>query len=122
MIERLPELVNGNEPLLRRGRFVSLDFLIGVDETPYYISVDEGRIASVDKGPILMRGCRFAIHAGAEDWSRFWRRHPAPGHHDIFAMTKSGAARIEGDWQPLMANLRYFKEVLAAPRQLARGA
>ena len=31
-------------------------------------------------------------------------------------MTKTGAAAVEGDLQPLMANLRYIKDVLAAPR------
>ena len=44
---------------------------------------------------------------------------PRPGFHDLFAMTKSGRASIDGNLQPLMANLRYFKEVLAAPRKLA---
>jgi hypothetical protein len=31
-------------------------------------------------------------------------------------MTKSGDATVEGDFQPFMANLRYFKDLLAAPR------
>ena len=43
---------------------------------------------------------------------------PAPGYHDLCAMTKSGTARIEGDWLPLMTHLRYVKELLAAPRAL----
>jgi len=45
---------------------------------------------------------------------------PAPGYHDLFAMKKLGVARVEGDLVPLMANLRYVKDVLAAPRR--RGA
>ena len=36
-------------------------------------------------------------------------------------MTKTGTARIDGALQPLMANLRYVKDVLAAPRRLAGG-
>jgi hypothetical protein len=31
-------------------------------------------------------------------------------------MAKAGHARIEGDLLPLMANLRYVKDVLEAPR------
>ena len=47
---------------------------------------------------------------------------PRPGYHDLFALTRFGHARIEGDLHPLMANLRYIKEVLESPRRLARGA
>ena len=35
-------------------------------------------------------------------------------------MKKLGVARIEGDCQPLMANLRYVKDVVA-PRRLRGG-
>ena len=41
---------------------------------------------------------------------------PKPNYHDIFAMCKQGTASIEGNIQPLMANLRYFKELLAHGR------
>jgi hypothetical protein len=68
-----------------------------------------------------MRPWRFAVRADAEAWEEFWRPVPRPGFHDLFAMTKAGRATVEGDLQPLMANLRYLKEVLAAPRRLSRG-
>ena len=64
-----------------------------------------------------MRPWRFAIRASEDAWARFWAPMPAPGYHDIFAMTKNGEARIDGDLQPLMANLRYIKDVIAAPRR-----
>ena len=35
------------------------------------------------------------------------------------ALVHRGVASVEGDLQPLLANLRYIKEVLAAPRGLA---
>jgi hypothetical protein len=44
---------------------------------------------------------------------------PEPHFHDLLAMAKRGALAIEGDVQPFMANLFYFKDVLAAPRQRA---
>ena len=54
MIERLSELVNVDEALVRRGRFLTTDFLVEVGETPYHVSVERGRIASVTRG----YGCR----------------------------------------------------------------
>ena len=51
----------------------------------------------------------------------FWATVPAPGYHDLFAMAKFGHARIEGDLRPLLANLRYIKEVLEAPRGRSHG-
>ena len=121
-LARLAELVNGDGALVRRGRFLDVDFLLEVGAEPYYLSVRAGRIAEVVTGPKLMRPWRFAIRAPAEAWAEFWQPMPAPGYHDIFAMTKAGVARVEGDLQPLMANLRYVKEVLAAPRRLAEGS
>ena len=41
---------------------------------------------------------------------------------NIFAMKKLGVASVEGDLLPLMANLRYVKDVIAAPRRAAGGA
>jgi hypothetical protein len=116
LLTSLPELVNGNGPLVRRGRFLDVDFLVGYGDRPYHVAVRRGRIESVDAGPILMRPWRFAIRASEAAWHEFWAPVSRPGYHDIFAMTKSGKAVVEGDLQPLMANLRYIKEVLAAPR------
>ena len=122
MIERLGELVNADEALVRRGRFLTADFLVEVGETPYHVSVDRGRIASVTRGPVLMRPWRFAIRASDDAWREFWQPVPRPGYHDLLALTRFGHARVEGDLHPLMANLRYVKEVLETPRRLARSA
>ena len=45
---------------------------------------------------------------------------PDPGWHDLFALTKRGAASMEGDLRPLLQNLQYFKDLLALPRAEAR--
>ena len=68
-----------------------------------------------------MRSWTFGIRATASAWRRFWQPVPEPDWHDLFALTKRGAAIIEGDLQPLMANLQYMKDVLAAPRRLRAG-
>ena len=119
VFETLPALVNGNAALVRRGRYCTTTFLVEVGDTAWLISVHEGRVEKVERGPFLMRAWSFAVRAPAEAWQKFWEAVPAPGYHDIFAMTKGGHARVEGDLQPLMANLRFIKDLLAAPRRRA---
>jgi hypothetical protein len=121
VLARLPELVNGRGPLVNRGRFFSGEFLVEADGVPVHLKVHEGRIAAVEKGPFRMRAWRFAVRAEAQAWGRFWETMPEPGYHDVIAMCRLGVARLEGDLQPLMANLRYVKEVLEAPRGTVGG-
>ena len=116
VFERLPELVNANEDLVRRGRFLTVTFLVTSGDTHYLVRVVEGRVERVERGPFLMRDWRFAIRAAEDAWRKFWEPIPEAGYHDIFAMAKAGHAVIEGDLLPLMANLRYVQDVLAAPR------
>ena len=120
MIERLFDLVNADPALVRRGRFLTTDFLVEVGDEPFQVAVEHGRIVSVTRGAEPARPWRFAIRASAEAWREFWQPVPRPGYHDLFALTRFGHARIEGDLLPLMANLRYIKDVLAAPRRLGR--
>jgi len=115
-IRLIPERVNADAGLCRRGRFFSADVMIEIGDTPYYFCINNGRIDDLSKGPVLMRPWAFAIRAGVDAWAAFWQAMPAPGYHDLFAMTKSGAASIDGDFQPLMTNLRYVKDLLATAR------
>lgn len=121
ILGRLPELVNARAPLVQRGRYFSGEFLVEADRVPVHVRVHEGRVETVETGPFRMRGWRFAIRAEAQAWGRFWEAMPEPGYHDLIAMTRLGVARLEGDLQPLMANLRYVKEVLASPRGTVGG-
>lgn len=117
ILAHLPELANENKNLIRRGRTLTGEFLVQADDTPVHIRVHEGRVEAVETGPFRMRAWRFAIKAEADAWARHWEPMPAPGYHDVIAMTRLGVARLEGDLQPLMAHLRYVKEVLALPRR-----
>jgi hypothetical protein len=117
VFETLPALVNGNESLVRRGRYCTTTFLVEAGETSWLVSIHAGRVEKVERGPFLMRAWSFAVRAPVEAWQKFWEPVPAPGYHDLFAMTKGGHARVEGNLQPLMANLRYIKDLLAAPRR-----
>lgn len=118
-IEHLADVVNADQPLVHRGRFIQMQWLWQIGDVPYYIRIHHGMVLELERGPVLMRSHSFAIRGPQEDWERFWAPMPDPGFHDLFAMTKSGRASIDGDLQPLMANLRYFKDVLAAPRRLS---
>ena len=122
MIERMADLVNSDAHLVRRGRFLSTTFMLGIGDTGYLIKIIEGRIASVTPGPFVTPNYSFALRAPRDEWEMFWEKVPKPGHNDIFALFKRGKLVIEGDLHPLMANLLYIKDVLAAPRQIAEGA
>ncbi len=117
MLERLAEIVNGDEALVRRGRYFSDTFMLEVGATQVLIEVRQGRIVCVETGPFVMRSWRFAIRASEEVWRRFWETVPAPGYNDIFALLRTGRIAFDGDLQPMMANLLYVKEVVAAPRK-----
>ena len=120
-ISAFVDVVNADAALVRRGRFLSTTFLLEIGEVEYLVTVNEGRVASVERGPFLLRPWTFALRASADAWSRFWAPVPEPGYHDLFAMKKLGVARVEGDLVPLMANLRYLKDVVTAPRRARRG-
>jgi hypothetical protein len=118
MLERLGEIVNGDEALVRRGKYFSDTFMIEVGETQYLIEIRQGRIESVATGPFVMRSWTFSIRATEDVWRKFWEKLPPPGYHDIFALLRKGRIALDGELQPLMANLLYVKEVIAAPRKL----
>jgi hypothetical protein len=117
VVSRLPEIVNADDGLVRRGQRLTTTFLLAVGDVEYLVHVAAGRLASVERGPFLLRSWSFAVRASADAWARFWEPLPEPGYHDLFAMKKLGVARVEGDLWPLMAHLRYVKDVLAAPRR-----
>jgi hypothetical protein len=117
MIEALMARVNGDEPLVRRGRFLTTAFLLEIGPSAWLISIFEGRIVSITPGPFVMPSWSFALRAPNEEWQKFWSIRPPPGSNDLMAMIKRGVLKAEGDLQVFMANLRYFKEALAKLRQ-----
>ena len=115
---RLPDLVNADAGLVRRGQRLTTTFLLAVGDTEYLVHVASralGRRRARARSSCARGASR--VRASADAWARFWRALPEPGYHDLFAMKKLGVARVEGDLWPLMAHLRYVKDVLAAPRR-----
>lgn len=119
---KLPELLSDDVDLLRRGRWLDVDCRIDIGGEPFHLTIAQGALAAFDRGPRLMRSTAFTVRAADEAWRHHWKRMPEPGWHDLFALTKRGAASIEGDLRPLLQNLQYFKDLLALPRRLPGGA
>jgi hypothetical protein len=116
MIEALKQRVNDDAALVRRGRYLTTTFLLEVGPTAWLISIFEGRVVSVTRGPFVMPSSSFALRAPEAEWQKFWSRRPPPGSNDLMALIRRRVLRAEGDLQILMAHLRYFKEALAKLR------
>jgi hypothetical protein len=115
MIEALKERVNGDEMLVRRGRYLTTTFLLEIGTTAWLIAIFEGRIMSVTPGPFVMPSS-FALRTSQEEWDKFASRRPPPGSNDLMALIKRRVLRADGNLQIFMANLRYFKEAFAKLR------
>ena len=116
MIEALKARVNADEALVRRGRFLTTTFLLEIGQTAWLISIFEGRIVSVTSGPFVMPSSSFALRAAETEWEKFCLSRPPPGSNDLMALIKRRVLEAEGNLGIFMANLRYFKEVLAKLR------
>ena len=120
MLDDLAARVNGDANLVRRGRHVTTTLLIAIDNADHLVRIVEGRIESIKPGPFITPNYSFALRASRDSWEKLWSPKPLPGFSDIFALVKKKLLRIEGDLHPLMANLLYFKGVVAAAGQPAR--
>jgi hypothetical protein len=117
MIDNIASLVNADAGLVRRGRFVDTTFMIAIDDADTLIRVQEGRITKITAGPFITPDYSFALRASRGVWEKFWQPLPPLGFTDVFALIKQKLMRVEGDIHPFMANLLYFKDVVAAPRK-----
>ena len=122
MIETLGQRVNADEALVRRGRYLTTTFLLEVGASAFLVSIFEGRVMSVTPGPFVMPSASFALRAPEAEWQKFWSFRPPPGSNDLMALIKRRVLRAEGDLYVFMANLRYFKEMLAKLRATGAGA
>jgi hypothetical protein len=99
-----PARVNARDRLVWRGRHLTTTFLLQIGDQAFLVHIADGRLDSVRTGPFVLADWAFALRAPVQAWSQFWS--PLLGH-----------LTIEGDLYPLMSNLLYFKDVLAAVRQ-----
>lgn len=116
---RLPDLLAADGDLRRRGQWVNVDCRIDIGAEPFYLTLRAGSLVKFTRGSRLLGSVSFGIHGTDEAWQHHWQAVPAPGWHDLFALTKRGAASMQGDLRPLLQNLQYFKDLLALPRRLS---
>ena len=116
---RLPELLAADADLRRRGRWLDVDCRVDIGAEPFYLTLREGALADLrPRAASAALRRRSPSAAPTMPGSAIGRKVPEPGWHDLFALTKRGAASIEGDLRPLLQNLQYFKDLLALPRRL----
>ena len=115
---KLPDLIADDADLVRRGRWLNVECRVDIGTEPFHLILKEGALVSLDRGPKLMRSTAFTVRGSDEAWDHHWRKIPEPGWHDLFALTKQGAASLDGDLRPLLQHLQYFKDLLALPRKL----
>jgi hypothetical protein len=117
MIDKIAGLVNSDATLVHRGRFVDTTFMIAIDDAHTLLRVQEGRVTNVVRGPFITPNYSFCLRASRSVWEKFWQPLPPRGYTDIVALVKQKLMQGEGDLHPFMANLLYFKDVIAAPRR-----
>jgi hypothetical protein len=117
MIDKIAGLVNSDATLVYRGRFVDTTFMIVIDDAHTLVRVREGRVTDVVQGPFITPNYSFCLRASRSVWEKFWQPLPPRGYTDIFALVKQKLMQVEGNLHPFMANLLYFKDVIAAPRR-----
>ena len=117
MLDKIAGLVNADASLVQRGRFVDTTFMIIVDDDYTLLRVQEGKVTKVTPGPFITPDYSFCLRASRNVWEKFWQPLPPRGFTDLFALVKTKLMHIEGDLHPFMANLLYFKDVIAAPRK-----
>ena len=115
MLEALPDLVNANPALVRRGRWTHATCLIEIGEQGWLVRIDAGRI-TVQRETWRVSDWDFAIRGPEEAWLKFWASMPPPMHHDLHALVRTGKFRLEGDIDLMLANMLYLKLVLETLR------
>ena len=116
-IAGLPDLVDADPGLIRCGRFLDASVLVAAGDRSVILDIRAGRVVAVVPGPGLMRSWTFAVRGTVRAWDGYWQAVPAPGWHDLFALSKRGEMIFEGALQPFVANLQYVKDLLALPRR-----
>lgn len=112
----LKDRANRDPQITRWGRGLSTRFLLDLQTSAYLIDIVDGQVHAVQTGPFVMPTWVFALRAPAAEWQRFWLPRPPPGSHDLLALIKRRVLRAEGNLQPFMSHLFFFKALLASLR------
>ena len=113
----LPARAAAAPGLARWGRHLTADVLIELGDRAWILVIHDGVLASAGPAPSIMPRFDLALRFTPDGLARFLTAPPPPGWHDLMALMRHGALRIEGDVQPFMAHLFWFKGIFALLRE-----
>jgi hypothetical protein len=114
--QAIPDAANRDPHLVWRGRTLTAECLVQIGASAFLLRIDAGRIRECLAQLPLLCPWDFAVRGSAQAWSALWQAPPPPGWHDLFALSKRGEMRFEGNLRPFLAHLQYIKDVLTLPR------
>ena len=117
ILSTLPDKVNKNLPLTERGKWINLNFIFGIDDEDYIISIINGKITQIKKRALATESGIFAIRAARSTWQEHWRAIPKRDYHDIWSMLPRQLITLDGNLLPLIQNLQFFKDLIASLRE-----
>jgi pimeloyl-ACP methyl ester carboxylesterase len=112
-VEQLPARLAASPGLQRWGRLLDADVLLEIGPDAWLLTVRDGQVLAVRPGPFVMPCFTLALRITAEGFAKFLSPTPLPGWHDLLALRRQGALRIEGDTTRFFAHLLWFKGALA---------
>ena len=115
-IKNIKKSVNSKTELVNKGKWVTLKFVLGVNEKDFIFTINSGKIVSIEKRKVDTDTGLFKISASLNSWQKHWLNMPPRDFHDLFAMLSKKVVKIEGNILPLMQNLQYFKDIIASIR------
>lgn len=115
------DVVNADTNMTRIGRYFTTDFLLGIGDDEWIVSVRQGRIERITNNLSIETPWSFGLRAPRESWENFAQRFPPPMYNDIWAMAHPlhGRLRMDGDVKVLWQNVRALTWMLADMRQVA---
>ncbi len=114
------DVATGDPTLPLIGRYFTTDFLIGVGEKEYLVSVREGRIERITDNLTIETPWSFALRAPEDSWEKFTRKVPPPMYNDIWAMAHPlhGSLQMDGDVKVMWQNIRALAWMLERMREV----
>ena len=116
-MEELPARIAATPALRRWGRCLDADVLLEVGAESWLLMVRDGQVLGLRPGPFVLPSFTLALRLDPAGFARFLAPEPPPGWHDLMALRRHGALRLEGDLVPFFAHLFWFKGALALLRE-----
>lgn len=113
----LPARAAAAPGLARWGRHLTADVLVEAAERAWILAIRDGVLTSAGPAPAIMPRFDLALRFAPDGLARFLATPPPPGWHDLMALMRHGALRVEGNIQPFMAHLFWFKGIFALLRE-----